>query len=185
MINSPSPYAGLIADNSVTGAKLGTGTLKFIAEGVVAGAAVTTISFTGLNLDTDKMYFIVLNIKNAGAGNRVLSMYMNADTTATNYYVQWLDANGAGVASGRANDARIMDVIASTDSVGFIFMTKLASRIPRSICDAMVDVPASCQQLKYAHIRKTDTSNVTQIDFTISSASQIDIGSRISIYRVT
>lgn len=67
-----------------------------IAE-VVVGSAQQDIDFTGLDLDTDRVYIIELVMKPNATTDSTVYLYYNADTTAANYQVQYSSAIGASI----------------------------------------------------------------------------------------
>ena len=89
------------------------GALEFVGENTVAGAAATTLTLSGLDLNADECYQISVEIDNATGSATTVSLYYNADTTATNYDEQVATAFGASLAAARANNAALIDVIAN------------------------------------------------------------------------
>jgi len=63
-----------------------TAGLKSVASGTSDGSS-GTITVTGLDLDTDKLYIVKFALKNAASGGTI-HLECNADTTDTNYVTQ-------------------------------------------------------------------------------------------------
>lgn len=96
-----------------------TGSVVEYGPAVVAGAAATTLTLSGLNLDTDKFYDLEFSFKNATGSASDLGFEANSDTTATNYYRQSFSVSGGGNGESRANNATAVGLPASTCAIGF------------------------------------------------------------------
>lgn len=149
----------------------------------VTGAAVTSIDFTGLEIILHKSYRIELELINATASNSSINMFINGDTTLTNYYNEMIQANHATLASARynspecvgiaANSRAQADIVLSRDYAGYISA--------RSITGNNF---GSSVLTEFHTISKTATvTNIWQLTFAASVASSIGIGSKIRIYR--
>jgi hypothetical protein len=72
-------------------------------------AAADTIDITGLNLEANKLYVLILYTEDDGGATSKISLYFNNDATATNYNSELVnpvlnvetaaDANDAGIAT--------------------------------------------------------------------------------------
>lgn len=154
---------------------------KPIAEYEVTGSAVTSIDFTGLDINAHKSYRIELEAIDGATGSDI-SLYVNGDTTATNYYHQYIYANGASVSSGRANNPTVVAIISGTNSSSVINVLRvngyphILSLINRS--------GSSTIELIQRTIQKTGTvTNITQLTFTSNVANGIGVGTKVRIYR--
>ena len=97
----------------------------------VTGSAVTSISFSGLDLDTDGTYFIVINPLKTGSGAwSGISMYCNADTTATNYHNQRITAANTTLGGNRYNDANMCNFMDNECTTITVFLNKLSGQEP-------------------------------------------------------
>lgn len=157
-----------------------------LAEYTVSGAAVTSIQFTGLDINTHKQYLIEFDWYNPTASVADASLFINNNTTATNYYTQVLNINNATLTGARNN----------TNSVGAMNTTKRGRYEIRLslVSDGTNAYPALSSHGSYdsgstqAQTIRTVSSitavaNITQIDLTSSIASSIGIGSVVRIYR--
>jgi hypothetical protein len=173
-----------IADSTIASGKLAFGMLEKIADTEVTGSAVTTVSFTGLDLDSAKAYIIIAKFTNPTINTTEYKLYFNGDTTDTNYYYQYILADGATVSSGRSNSSRYLGVEAGEEVIGFgTTQRDPAGYVKSSIFEARRD-PATVLILQTAHTWLTQ-ANVTQMDFTSSVAGAIGVGSRIMIFKVS
>lgn len=161
----------------------GGGAVTIVASATVAGSAQTSVTLSPLDLATDGCYMILFSIQNVVASAATISMFFNGDTTATNYQNQPIVGSGATISGGRANNARITDVVASTYVTGEIKTQRDVSGRPRSICWSNRDEPASIILEGVAHVR-ANTANVTSITFSSSVASSIGIGSTFKVFKI-
>jgi len=146
----------------------------------VAGA---TFDFTGLS--GQKRYMIVGEVENDTANQAFISMYLNNDTTATNYYSQVLIANAAGISSIRNNNAAIGIMGAAAISPAF-FSCMIQKNIDNYVQYATISnmFQGATLQNRQFMVSKTGTiAEITQI--TISAAENMKIGSKVSLYEVS
>mgnify|MGYP001578255512 CR=1 FL=1 len=183
-----------IPDNTITTAKILDGTildadmsfrtLKKVAETTLVAQA-TTITFTGLDINTDQEYFIVVNWLNSAAGNTTLSMYVNNDTTATNYYCEEGFDSGAGRTVANINDARVAGITnaGAVSGIGVLFRDVTGN--PRASFNTTELATTLVRNYSYAMVKTATVANITQLDFTASAANGLDVGTRITIYGST
>lgn len=159
--------------------------LTKVARSVVSGGAVTNVTFSSLNLDAAGTYIIKIRLKNATASLMSLSLYYNADTTATNYHRQRLGATGNSPGATRGNDGIIAQAPASSYAVihGEVSCS-VGSDPARSTFNYNNGATTAIEIQSIAHLW-TNTANVTSITFSSSVASAIDNGSVIEIYALT
>lgn len=161
----------------------GGGGMSLVSTITVTGAAATTITASGLDLATDGLYHIVFSVGNATASALVISMFYNADTTATNYQNQTLYSGGTTTSSARANTARLIELAASSYAAGFIDISRDLSGRPRATYTNNRDEPTAIGLQQGSHIR-TNTANVTSITFTSSVANSLAIGTVFKIFKL-
>lgn len=157
--------------------------MTHVTTSTVSGSAQTTVSISSLDLAADECYEIHCKIDNATGSSASISLYYNADTTATNYYRQGVTNNNATLTGSRANDALIGTMDAS-EPVNFIFRIKRdGDGRARAMSQTNYGASASIKSQRFDHVW-TSTSNVTGITFSSSVASAIAIGSEIKVYRI-
>lgn len=156
----------------------------FLTEVLVTSAAVTSITFTGLNILTDKSYYYEIELFNPTGVTSSVSLYINNDLTSTNYSRQNLIGTGTAVTTSRSNECIIasVQVMSSGMAHGSIILDVVA---PRARYDSLqTRYSASTLELVLAGIAKTTTdSNITRLDFISSVTGGIGIGSKIRLYR--
>jgi hypothetical protein len=159
-----------------------------IASEIVSGAAVTSIQFTGLDLDTDGHYLIRLFFTNATGSDSAVYLEVNGDTTLTNYYNQALQAAAAGASAARINSPQVgfMKGAAGKECIMDLHLYKKASINPYcNVVGTYTDGGASTIILLNKSWVHNNTTNVTSIELVGSVASSIAIGSHVTVYKVT
>lgn len=184
MINSPSPYGNIIGDGSLTSAKLNFGTFEKITTTTVGVGGATSISFTGLDLDTDRVYYIILSSKNNGVGNTDIKLEYNGDTTNTNYYIQQLWADNANVGGARANAASICNFNNSTDNIITFWICRDVSGYPRCISNSNSRAPNGILRDEFFHVYNV-VANVTSIQLIAGAANGFAQDTKAHIFKVT
>lgn len=153
-----------------------------IAE-ITASTNVSSMQVTGLDLSTDKAYYLVGKVKNASTTSGT-DMYVevNGDTTLTNYYRQWLYAGSTSITAGRTNTPAVIYLNANNEGVFRMVMQrtvdgKVAGQIlnSRQIGPSIeIENNAWCYNV---------VANVTSIELVSSVANAIAAGSTLIIYR--
>lgn len=166
------------------------GALVFVGAAEVSGSAQTTLSISGLDLQTDKRYFLFIKLLNATTSTSTISFFYNSDTTSTNYDVQSVGANGSTLSAGRGNNAGLTGIISNAggnngtaDLVGWLWIN-LRNR-PVFALQKQQDFGASLQADTRFHQWRTASTNVTGITLSASIASSLDVGTRIEIWKMS
>jgi hypothetical protein len=162
----------------------GGGAMTLIASATVSGSAVTTVTISGLDLLADGFYQVIFSLLNASGSSPAISLFYNADTTATNYNNQTQVSSNTSTTAARVNNGRIFEVAASSYVTGTIAITRDVSGRPRAVCDANRDEPSAISIQRSVHIR-ANTANVTSITFSSSVASSIGIGSTFKVFKIS
>src|SRR3989304_3731168 len=79
--------------------------IKLISEQIIS-AAVTSLTFSGLDGNTDGFYF--LECEKDGSLSTGLNLYVNGNNTPTNYYLQYIEGSGSSIFAGILNFPRFM-----------------------------------------------------------------------------
>lgn len=168
-----------------TWASAPVGNVVFVGK-TVLGSGNTTISVTGLDLNTDGFYMFAFSTKiNSGSGSNVM-LEANADTTATNYYTQTvrtyagsnIDEDAGGNNPNFANA-----VSANENMVGKGFIQKALDGSKWGDIDAQGNSGANREMIK-ASWRWTNTAtNMTSLQIVSDNAFQT--GSALYVWKVT
>lgn len=154
-----------------------------LGTATVSGAAATTFTLSGLSLSDYKGLVLILRIKNATASISDISMYYNADTTATNYYRQSLNADNATISGARANNGFICQMPASESMTAWIEIANDPAGRPRALSRASRDSVSLLKMTQLLHAW-TSATNITDITFSASVASSIDVGSTVTVWGI-
>jgi Putative phage tail protein/Protein of unknown function (DUF2793) len=159
----------------------GGGARELVASHTVTGSAVSTFSVSGLDLHGDERYTIELELLVSSSPN--ISLYYNADTTATNYDVQGVEASGTSVGAGRANNGVLLTPVANdTVSIDGELRINVENRA-RFLYRYSAGDAASVKTGQGTHAWRTAATNVTGITISASIATSILVASRLSVYR--
>lgn len=154
-----------------------------LAESTVTGSAVTTVTFSGLNVGVGDELLLVGDL--IGSGNGAIRLYTNSNTTNTNYYRQRLTASSTTVSAVRINDPSVCGVATSARTF-FSTGIKLTnnSYITYQTCTSE-SYSGSGIVLENMYGTSTFTAtSITRLDITASVASAIGIGSRFWLYKI-
>lgn len=163
-------------------------TKVLIATETVSGADKTTVSFTGLDINTDGKYILEIKVQEANVANIELSLHINADATEANYDIQKVGIRDTGFSgTAMADNARFCNIMKNLS------------------IDCTIDITRSIEGFAhfygyptYSHGGSEATqawrsfccsksngtvANITQIDITSTSADAIKIGSVFKLYK--
>ena len=165
--------------------QIGSGILTVNEVGTnTLAAKATSITVSGLDLDTDSVYLVRGTIMNGGTSD-YSSIFFNADTTATNYHHQRDSATGSTAQGERRNDSRIFFSGTTRQSTFEGTMMRSADGKVKMIL-AINDSATTDIQIKNVALEWITTStNVTGITITNGTATNLDVGSKLSVYKYT
>lgn len=164
---------------TVNGSSIISGAL--FAESVVSGAAVTTLTISDLDINTHKSYRIEIEVVNTSGSTSDYSLYVNGDTTATNYYRQNLDSASTTNAGTRQNTALLLSLTAGMSMILAGNLMSTNSYLRGTFLGTRYTTGITVDTIGYY---KTATiTNLTSVTLSASVASSIGIGSKIRIYR--
>jgi len=149
----------------------------------VTGSAATTLAATGLDLSAYKAFFVVVNAENATGSAAAISLFYNADTTATNYYRQSFAANNATIGGARVNNANVFALDANECTNAQMFISRDRDGRARCRCHSVQGAAASISLALYSHIW-TNTGNVTDITLSSSVSNSLAVGTTMTIYGI-
>lgn len=156
---------------------------SLLAEYEVTGAAVTSIDFSGLDINTHKSYRIEIEAYNPAATESFVYLYINNDTVASNYYSQQQKTDGTGVTAGRSNSAALFWVGAGQRMSGDAKLAITPGWYAMAVSDHTSNPSSLLVRQIYALVKTATVTNITQLTFTASVANAIGIGSKVRIYR--
>lgn len=154
-----------------------------LAEFEVTGSPTTSVNFSGLDINTHKSYRIEVEIVGVSGGGSNIYMFVNGDSTVTNYYMQMTGYNNTTVSTSRQNHPRIGNIWGA----GVV----MQGIVDCSLIGGIFQYRASSNYLTGSTVQGNDTwgnkvatvANITSIQIVSSSANNIGVGSKIRIYR--
>lgn len=161
------------------------GGLELIATETIAGAAAQNFtSQTGLDLDGEGALRIIGCQYNSAAGASALSLYVNTDTTATNYYNQTCKADNAAVSGARTNTGIVCNTAASNESFFDILIWGRGpnSGYPSATGYIAQDIGSAMESVVLIWSSVVD-ANVTSVQLNSSLAASVGIGSYVRYYK--
>jgi hypothetical protein len=173
-----------IKDGNVTPVKLSFGTWQKIAETTVS-AAVTTVSFTNLDINTDKAYIFVIKCYNPTANDTHVKLFINNDTTVTNYYTQRLTGEGTTVSSARVNDSWAFIIPPNSSQLIYILIEIDPQGYPKWFTFQTAKNTSSILVNHLAATKTGTVTNITQIDFTGAVNNVIGVNSNFMLFKVS
>lgn len=161
------------------------GGMTLVGSAVVAGAAATELTITGLNLDADGHYSVAFGFQNALGVAVTLSYVFNGDSLATNYRTHAVTAGVSGSPTNSVgNNGRFcgIDASAYVDGDSSIFRRNdgkpvVLSRSVRTNLGGITLIQDFTTMWLIA-------GNVTSLKVVSDVANSLAIGSHIKIYRM-
>jgi len=143
----------------------------------------TYVDFTGLDGNSAWFYVLFATIKNPTASGSGYNLFVNGDTTETNYYNQWINIDGTSRNSDRENRPwavyneagvkNFYEVIISKDPDGYFRYVGKGNR--REGSNVILVLTAGC---------KTATiSNITSLRIQSSVSGAIGTGSKFILFK--
>lgn len=164
-------------------AATGSGSLTKLGTATVAGAAATTLTLSGLDLSAYRAFLVIFDFDNATGSNSTVSLYFNADTTATNYNIESISFSNTTVAATRANSGAIDVLSANETGTGFFIIRNDQNGRPRAM--GLVNDGASASIIGRLMFHSwTSATNVTGLTFSGSVATSLAIGSTFTVYGI-
>lgn len=155
----------------------GAGAMTLVSTATVSGSAATTLTMSGLDLNTDKSYYVEYAIANATASGANLSLFYSGDTTATNYY----RSSNFGAST---NDAFMGSLDVSSFTTGFIRIVMGRDSKAKAVIDNMRYTTAPAVATQYGNHAYKTAANVTSITISSSVANSLAIGSYFKVWKV-
>lgn len=154
-----------------------------------AASNTTTVSFTGLNITKDDEYLIVCEVK-SGAAAGWIRLFVNGNTTATNYQIQTL--SGYGTSFSLVAEPQPVFVYAHSTTYGEHSHATAQLKLTnsgyvvwqsRSNSYYRTDLGQYTRNVQaYGGAEFTATS-ITSLEFTAVATNGIGVGSRFQLYK--
>lgn len=159
--------------------------LPVLLQTVTVGSAQQDIDFTGLDMDADKFYRIILIHKPNASEAQGISMYYNGDFNPANYEHQFTQGNNTSITGGRFSNAAVgLGGTPTSTNVGGltdICLSKFAGATPAANSISSGVITASIYQKTIGH-RWISTANVTSIK--LRHDFNFGVGTVAKLYKV-
>lgn len=175
-----------IADANVLAAKLGVGTLRKITTATMASDG-QTLDITGLALAVGETYRLICRIKNIYAVSGVgYALFVNGDTTTTNYYHQYTLINDAAISGARANECRIFTITDSCEAVFVVDVTISEAGYAVMHTSGIRDIGTGLKDYKTTCAKTNATvASITQLTLHGTVASSLGQDSTVDVYKLS
>ena len=183
-VTVPTGHTVAITDSGgLTLAGTAVNAQTLVASTTVSGSAVTSISFTGLDLDTYLSYLI--EVETLGASNDPFSIYANNLQTATDYRSQLHNGTSTTAGSESANNARIGYTYNNMRGKTTIDVSYASGRYFMATSRMLRQTASTTFYTESSGVFKTAelVANLTRIDLTHSSSGGFAVGTKARLYR--
>ena len=165
--------------------QLSDGTYLELIEDKTIASATTSVTFSGLNLTKEDSLLLVSDYQNNNA-NAPLYLYANNNQTPSNYYYQYLLADGTSVVGNRTNNPTYTYANANEKAFTIVPIKLTNDGYFTAQVSENADYGTSGIRLTAEVISSTFTATtITQLDIVSSVANAIGVGSRFILYRRT
>lgn len=154
-----------------------------VAEQIVSGSAVTSVTFSGLDGNAAGGYVLEGTLYNPTATNNNLWLSFNSNSASTDYYMQYILGNGSTISGGRVNGNGFFGALAGNSSSGVAQI----SLDPKQYIRALIQTSQHDGSALYCITRSITSivtfTNITGITMTADVASSIGVGSTFRLYK--
>lgn len=181
-IPSTAYFRTLMDDADAATARATLGAEPTLLVDYTVPAVTTSITFSGLDLQVHKGYRVEVDYGDGANTLHPVFMYVNGLTTNTDYYTQYVHADGASASAARDNSAVIFVVdINNRTKAGIDIYGVDTFLMATSVCARTIG--SGLKVTTYSWARTPPTDNITSLTFTAGVANGISAGSRFRIYR--
>lgn len=148
----------------------------------VSGGAVSSINIPNLDINRDGRYELVLDYVNAGTTSGI-ELFVNGDTTSSNYYSQQIYALGTGQANKAAWNIPYISYASANGICSVKCDVFLCAGYFIAMSDDTRDIGSSLYSQSFK-VAKTNTtiSNITSLTVASTVASMLGVGTRVRLY---
>lgn len=159
----------------------GAGMGALVSKQEISGAAGTNLEWTSTDINTDGTYLIIFNLVSDGSGAGV-SLFINNDTTATNYTTHRQYTDAGAVTAAQASDSVIASLNANESCTGQLWIHRDQDGYVHFNCVTTTRQGANNFMDNYTGGKNATVTNVTNIDLT--AAANMSIGSWAALYKI-
>ena len=146
---------------------------------ITVGTATTSVDITGLNIGKGDEVVLVSDVTTTSEG--ALSVCINGNTTATNYYTQELKADSTGVYAAKYNNSWFNYITGAAKGFSRLNIKLTNSGYFIAQVHSLREYGGSAIKIEAMYVTSTFTSTaITQLTI----QGNIGIGSRFQLYRI-
>jgi hypothetical protein len=153
---------------------------------ITVASDTTQVDISSLSIGKDSEYLLVADIAKGASGSSVVGLYVNDNTTATNYYSQRIEGNDSTAAADRFNSAFFTNLFDSTRSM--IYAHIKLSEIGAYTAQSYTISHAGTTTLTLRNFFISSTSeaitSITKLNVKSDVASGIGSDSRFTLYKL-
>ena len=144
----------------------------------------TYVDFTGLDGNSAWFYRLFASIKNPSGSDSTYYIYVNGDTTNTNYYNQFLQANGTTVNANRQNLPAIGAINSGYGGLFNVSITKDPDGYFRFYSAINRESGSGIKNLSRSGIKTATITNITSLRVQAETSNAIGAGSKLILFKV-
>jgi 3D (Asp-Asp-Asp) domain-containing protein len=172
---------------------IGTGSriqiYKLAAEKVAditVGSNTTQVDISSLSIDKDSEYLLVSDYVHGAAGNN-FDLFVNNNTTLTDYYTQRIQGNGSTASASRDNSARVGYLDSNNLrflSYGHIKLSNIGAYTSQNY--SMQDMGTSSMFLRNDFVSSVaeNITSITSINVRSRATNGFGVGTRLQLYKL-
>lgn len=161
----------------------GGGAWAVVAD-TLLGAVATSVDFSSLDIGTNKAYMLIFALQVNADGTDIM-LYMNGDTTDTDYYLQQVYSTGVIVGGERNNNPRLFRGDTNGTLMGQIVFMRHPSGYNAAQGQLTIGTGGNWNGVitSYPSVGLNSNANLTEITITSKNANAIKAGSRFMLLK--
>jgi hypothetical protein len=144
-----------------------------------------SVAINSLDINAHGFYILSASFLNNTAGDVPLGLYVNLDTTETNYYDQVIDANGAVITVARYNSCYLGGLPASNRLVVYCLIWRDPSGYSRHFSFTSRHTGSAVVLQNWACSSTLTRTNITKLTIYAGAANSLATGTRIQLSKPT
>ena len=153
---------------------------------VVVNANTTQVDITGLDIKKGDEYLLVSDVLTSASGEVNLNLYVNNNTTNSNYYNQGIIGNGSSTTAFRSNQTRFLDFGANKKGLSYthIKLSNIGAYTHQSY--SIFNYGDSDMHLRNLFVSSTaeNITSINQLNIGTNRNNSIGTGSRFELYKL-
>lgn len=150
---------------------------------IIVDTATTTIDITGLDIGKDDEILMVADINNTTGSGASCRLFINNNTTVTNYYVQTLEADNTTISSARTNTSSLIYTPAGRKTLVNAQLKLTNNGYVTYQADNSYSYDLNIRISERFHTTTFTVASITQLTLLSSVTDGIGVGSRITLYK--